>query len=66
MPQLVGAELPIRAEGRCVYTVAAPWVTIVPSTTPRNTDRSCVFTITITVPQQVHRIGARCLNQAIA
>ena len=66
MPQLVGTELPMRAEGRRAYTVAAPWVTIVPGTAPRNTDRIRVFTITITAPQHVHRIGARCLNHAIA
>jgi hypothetical protein len=34
--------------------------------TPENTDRSRVFTITITAPQHVHRIGARSLNQAKA
>ena len=34
--------------------------------TPENTDRSRVFTITITAPQHVHRIGARSLNHAKA
>ena len=33
---------------------------------PENTDRMRVFTITITAPQHVHRIGARCLNKAFA
>ena len=31
-----------------------------------HTDRIRVFTIVITAPQHVHKIGARCLNQAIA
>ena len=34
--------------------------------TPENTERIRVFTITITAPQQVHKIGARALNQATA
>ena len=65
VPQLAGAALPMRAECRCAYTVAAPLVTIGTGTAPRNTDRIRVFTITITAPQHVHRIGARFLNQAI-
>ncbi len=32
--------------------------------TSRNTDRSRVFTITITAPQQAHKMGARALNHA--
>ena len=31
--------------------------------TPENTDRSCVFTITINAPQHEHRIGARSNNR---
>jgi len=34
--------------------------------TPENTDRSRVFTITITAPQHEHRMGARSLNHASA
>lgn len=62
----MGAELPIRAESRCAYMATAPLVTTRRGTVPANTDRSCVFTITITAPQQVHRMGARALNHAAA
>ena len=66
MPQLVGTELPIRAEGRCGYTVMAPLEATGIGTAPRNVDGMRVLTITMTAPQQVHRIGARFLNQSTA
>ena len=50
-----------RLQGQC-----ASWVAIGAGMTPENTDRSRVLTIVITAPQQVHRIGARCLNHVIA
>ncbi len=66
MLHLVGAELPIPAEGRCGYTVMAPLETTGIGTARPDTERSCVLTITITAPQQVHRIGERFLNQSRA
>ena len=50
-----------RLPGQC-----APWVAMGTGMTLENTERIRVFTITITAPQHVHRIGARSLNHAIA
>ena len=46
--------------------VNAPPVAMGSGMTPENTDRIRVFTIAITAPQHVHRIGARSLDHAIA
>ena len=54
-PQLMGADLPSPAAGRCAYMVKAPWVAMGRGMTPENTERSCVLTITITAPQHAHR-----------
>ena len=64
--QLVGAEFPIHADGRSGYTVVAPLETTGIGTALPNSDRSCVFTITITAPQHAHRMGGRFLNQGNA
>ena len=42
-----------------------PWVTMGIGMPPENTERSRVFTITITAPQQAHRIGAREREQIL-
>ena len=70
--QLMGADLPsriTRITGRGALRLHGQWtpgVTMVSGMIPENTERIRVLTITITAPQQVHRIGARSLNHAIA
>jgi hypothetical protein len=64
--QLMGADLPSQAQGRCAYMVNGLPVTMGAGMSLANTERIRVLTITITAPQQVHRIGARFLNQAVA
>ena len=50
-----------RLAGQCAPCVATGIGVI-----PENTETIRVLTIVITAPQQVHRIGARSLNHAIA
>ncbi len=50
----------------CLHDQRAPTVAIGTGIGPENTDGMRVLTIAITAPQQVHRMGARSLNQAVA
>ena len=50
-----------RLQAQCASAVAMG-----PGLSAENTERIRVFTITITAPQQVQTIGARCLNHAKA
>ncbi len=48
-----------------LHDQCAPAGTIVAGMSPENTARIRVLTIVITAPQQVHRTGARSLNQVL-
>ena len=65
-PQLAGPDVPSGAEWRCAYMVKTPWLASGTGIPSENTDRMRVFTITITAPQHVQRIGARSLNHGKA
>jgi len=54
------------AEGGRLHGQCVPCVAIGTGMPPENTDRICVFTIVITAPQHVHRIGGRSLTHASA
>ena len=69
--QLTGAEPRHMAHGTWqrtwrLHDQCAPAGTIGPGMIAESTDRIRVFTIAITAPQHVHRIGARSWNQVLA
>ena len=65
-PQLAGADSGHFAKGVALSGSMRPCVAAGIGMIPENTETIRVLTITITAPQQVHRIGARSLNHAIA
>jgi hypothetical protein len=60
MPELMGADLPQLAKGRCSYMgEGPPSVAAGPGVGHGNKGRTRVFTIVITALQQGHKIGGR-------
>jgi hypothetical protein len=62
-----GRRIPVTLQGSFAYTISEPpTVAIGTGIGPENSDGMRVLTIAITAPQQVHKMGARSLNQAVA